>query len=449
VQQANYASEGAGFSRAALVSRKEGVQDTPVAVDRSQLARVVWLGVASTVSKEELDGRFPRTASLSPQGADAVFQKLDKEMEARFQQGDFQPSGFQLVPFAQQQPTDYALALLVNKERWRQELLFDGKWRWEYSIYGQLVFIDQQKQEICSSFPVALRTADAGDSPPTSEQTSRMVVSGLFGATDDPSGDKSLYGNCLAVLRNQAVKVRPDYCFEALEVEMAPGCAQPAILQTQTPHVQGAMGAVQYADDELVNFAGDTGALFVSHLGNGTHLPVHPYVKTRQGRENILALQFCGGKARILNTMGKLSLKLRPPVRQFSIRIEQLNCEVDPEWSGKYAVNILFGFQGMLEVIEPVTQRKVLEHRFDLSLAGIKQLPKALQEPYWQLARRKLLPEQFANNQYDSKWCWSNAMDSFLEQLTAEMLFAKADKAGRFQVLREDLSQIHPALGAR
>lgn len=424
---------GTGFDRSAIA------KPAPVkraAVPDSTRARVVWVGIATTVSDAELPGRFPRLSQAA--GLDNSIAPLILELESRIQAEFSRQSkfpGFDLVGQTdEQRPSDIGMALLINNERFWSEKTFEEDYRWEYGILGQVVFIDQQKQEICASYPIRSALLNVTGDPSTG-QISAMVRSVLIGSSDSGTESNSFFGKFCETMRSANLSVRSDYCFEVGRVSVDPACSSPTVLN------QG-IKAFSFDSFEMSIWKSELGPVLVNHLGNSSGLVLNPYVSKADGKDNILALHFQKGASRIVQSDENLSLRLRPPVRRFDLAIKGLTSAIDPQLSGKFVVNLVFGFNGTLSVVEPVSKRVVLEHAFDISLGGFKTLPKELRDIYWQNARRKLLPSQFENGEYDGKYCWWNSIGNFLDQITREMLFEKADQGRRFGALRQDLEHI-------
>jgi len=430
-----------GYNRADLLPAKANpVGAQPAAVVRE---RVVWLGIATTIADLEVTQRFPILSRAEGQNGSlgSVLTTLDRRIQTGLaNHGPF--PGFELVQqTGEQRPSDLGMALLLNKERFREEHLFEGTYRSEYGILGQLVFIDQQKQEICGSIPIGQRRwVNTTETPYTRDQLGTIARQALLGNGATAINDDSILGQIFKELEKAQLSIRSDYCFEVGTVSIDAQCLTPAILD---PTIK----PVSFGPSDLSMWEGEVGPLFAAHLANSAGLILNPYVAKSGGKDNILALQFLKGASRVVEADGKLSLRLRPPVRRFDIAISKLTCGLDAQWSGKYVVNLIFGFTGTISVVEPVTGRTVIDHGFDVSLEGFKTLPRELRDTYWKNARRKLLPDQFEKGDYDQKWCWQNSLENFLDQITSEMLFDKGDAGRRFSGLRSDLARITHALG--
>lgn len=422
-----------GFDRSAIAKPAPAKR---AAVPDSARERVVWIGIATTVSDAELPGRFPRLSQAA--GQNNSIAPLLLELESRIQTEFSRQSkfpGFDLMGQTdEQRPSDIGMALLINNERFRSEKTFEEAYRWEYGILGQVVFIDQQKQEICASYPIRSGLLNV-TGVPSAEQISAMVRAVLIGSSERGAESNSFLGNFCETMRRANLSVRSDYCFEVGSVSVDPACTLPTVDN------QG-IKTFSFDSSEMAVWKSELGPVLVNHLGNSSGLVLNPYVSKADGKDNILALHFQNGASRIVQSDGNLSLRLRPPVRRFDLTIKGLTSAIDPQLSGKFVVNLVFGFNGTLSVVEPISKRVVLEHAFDVSLGGFKTLPKELRDIYWKNARRKLLPSQFENGEYDGKYCWWNSIGNFLDQITREMLFEKADQGRRFGALRQDLEHI-------
>ena len=429
---------GNGFDRSAIA--KPLTPERPVLPEIAR-ERVVWLGIATTVVDSEVPERFPILSQAQETNASvsSIFVALDKQIQSRLA-GQPKYPGFNLIGQTEEQrPSDVGMALLINKERWRQEKVFEENYRWEYGILGQLVFIDQQKQEICGSYPLGFRLSQVTQSPPTHDQVSDLARRTLLEQEGGTSKANCLLSLFMEALQSTRLSIRSDYCFEVGSVRLDPQCATPTLSNAE-------MKPVGFDSHELALWESELGPVLVNHLGNGSGMVMNPYVAKAGGKDNILALHFLKEASRVVQAGVGLSLRLRPPVRRFDLQIKNLNCTKDSEWSGQYVVNLIFGFDGVLSETEPVTGRTVLAHSFDVSLNGFKGLPKGLRETYWRNARRKLLPSQFESGEYDSRWCWRNSIENFLDQISSEMLFELADRGGRFALVRADLTHITHSL---
>ena len=197
----------------------------------SNLERVVWLGISTTVIDAELPQRFPVLARADGTGSvSSLFTSLDTKIQARLA-SDRQFSGFDVIgPTDEQRPSDIGMALLVNKERWREERTYENKYLWEYGILGQLVFIDQQKQEICSSYPFGLRLRNISDSAPTPQQIAAVSRQTLLGMSENSGDADSFLGLFFKNLQRASVSIRADYCFDVGKVSISTNCLSPCIL---------------------------------------------------------------------------------------------------------------------------------------------------------------------------------------------------------------------------
>jgi len=418
-----------GFDRSALQSATTPRPGTQYSGSRE---RVVWVGIATTVSWSEIPNRFPNLTLSGGGSADSALLGVEQEITAFFKSKQF--SGFDIVDASEQRDSDIALALLLNKERYSQEKSFSGGYMVEYGLLGELVFIDQKNQTIIGSYPIGSKIRDLTKSLPDSEKIKEMVDEVLLAKADGSGSSSSIVGQFKQALADQHVSPRPRYCFEVGEVTLGDSCREPVFF--------GKTGKMSFDAEKLELWRGDIGTVFASDLGNNTGLSFNPYVSRRGNSDNILALHFKRDASRVIMANAPVSLRLPDPVRKFNIRIDSLNCEVDPEWTGKYVVNVIYGFVGSLSVIEPTTERAIGVYPFDVSLKGFKGLPKDMREVYWHNSRRKLTPDMFNAADYDQERCWKNSLENFLDQKTAEMLFEKADKASNYKALRDDLGKI-------
>lgn len=422
-----------GFSRSELRSA-----DRPIlgAHNSGVRERVVWAGIATTVSWSEIPAHFPKLTIAGGGGSpDSVLIGLDQKISTYLKSKTF--DGFDLVDAGQQRDSDIALAFLLNKERFSQEKSYDGRYLVEYGLLGELVFIDQQKQEILGSYPIGSNVRDQVDNLPGPDKITQMVGEVVCSKPENSTESISLIGQFKQALDSRQVSPRARYCFEVGEVAVSDNCRQPSYSGTEMKQKQPTVDAAG-----LEYLRGEIGAMFASDLGNNTGLSFNPYVSRHGGSDNILALHFRRDASRSIQATGIMTLRLPSPVRKFNIAIDSLSCEVDPEWTGKYVVNLIYGFAGSISVVEPVTGRAVGVYPFGVSLKSISRLPKDLRETYWQNSRRKLTPDMFRSSDYDQQRCWKNSLENFLDQKTAEMLFEKADKGNNYQTLRADLGKI-------
>lgn len=407
--------------------------------------RAVWLGVAATVVASELGERFPILSGDGTEaGANKVFAELNQRIWSSLSNhlgsaGAF--PGIELVELGQDRDTDLGMALLLNKERWREELTFEGKYRREYGILGQLVFIDQKKSELVASYPIGNRIAMISDAKASDQERSLMANGTLIGEADGASGKDSILHQFLKSIESSSVNPKPDYCLEVGKVLFSEACANPSYSGSKKDQIK----SLQLNPDELATWASEVGPILVNHLGNGTGHVFNPFVAKKTGKDNLISLNFLKGSPKVVNQKGPLSLRLPDPARRFDLEIEALSCEVDDEFTGKYVVNLVYGFRGTMTMYS-ADGVAVFSHPFDISLSGFKSLRKEQREQYWKNARRKLLPAQFEGGNYDPIWSWQNSVDNFLDQLALEMFFPKADVAARFKPVRDSLGGIHAAI---
>lgn len=440
--------EKKGYGRQDFKTANPSSQDRPVTgADPTPIIRqrVVWLGVASTVVDAEVGSRFP-ILSLAVDGGDGAsraFAELNQRIWATLSNhlgaaGKF--PGFELVEAGADRGSDLGMALLVNKERWREEVTFEGKSRREYGVLAQLVFIDQKKMELVASYPIGNRATMIAESKASDAEKVLMSRETLYGGTGG-GGHDSLLHQLLKTMEGSSVRVSPDYCMDVGNVSFREACLHPSYSGSRREQIK----KMDVDPEQLAVWASEAGSILVNHLGNDTGYAFNPFVARKSGKDNLISLNFLRGSPIVLNQKGPLSLRLRDPIRSFDLQIDGLSCEIDEEFTGKYVVNLIYGFRGMM-IMRSADGVEVFKHPFDVSLAGIKSFRKDLRETYWQKSRRKLLPAQFEEGAYDPRWNWQNSLDNFLDQLALEMFFPKADAAGRFNTLRANLGGIHAAI---
>jgi len=450
-RQASAAQEGKGFDNSEILAERRAVISGAAGGTRP---RVVWLGVSTTVVNSELAQRFPYLNRLpggvlgKGEGSKSTFVDWDIGIQREFKKrrDENRPfPAFDLIDAQDQRKSDIGLALLLNKEAWREESLIEGKYRQEYTLLGQVVFIDQENQQLLSSYPISVRIVDSKEGKKTDEEIIDQVRQLVFGKDQGSFAPETFLGTFVSALDSRALQVKPESCFETLTVTFASACENPVYRDApdilSTPIVQ-----VRFSTEELNVWASEVGPVLTGHLGRGV-LPsgdlvvMNPFISRRSGKDNILNLQFQKGASRVLNGESPLSLKLKTPTRSFFLEITGLNCEVDPKWTGKYVVNLIYGFQFRLLMKNPADE-VVFETNLDVSLEGFKKLPKNLREDYWMFTRRKMIPDQFEAGAYDSKWTWKHSLDSFLDGLTSQIFSEKYDTNGKFELLRKNLKEI-------
>lgn len=449
-RQALADQQGKGFDNSEILAERRAVISGAAGETRP---RVVWLGVSTTVVNSELTQRFPYLNRLpggvlgKGEASKSTFVDWDIGIQREFKKrrDENRPfPAFDLIDAQDQRKSDIGLALLLNKETWREEQLIEN-YRQEYSLLGQVVFIDQENQQLLSSYPISVVKVDSKDGKKTDEEIAEQVRLLVFGNDQNSFSPETLLGQFISALEKRALQVKPETCFETLSVSFDPACEIP-LYRDALELTSEAIVKVKYTKDELDEWASNIGPVFSSYLCRGV-LPsgdpvvMNPFISKQSGKDNILSLQFQKGASRTLSGDGSLSLKLKPATRSFALEIKSLNCEVDPKFTGKYVVNLIFGFKGKLLVRNPV-EEVVFETDLDASLDGFKKLPKNLQEDYWQFTRRKMTPDLFKSGSYDSKWTWQNSLDNFLDGLTSQIFGEKYDAHGQFKLLRKNLKDI-------
>lgn len=450
-RQASAVQEGKGFDNSEILAERRAVISGAAGTTRP---RVVWLGVSTTVVNSELAQRFPYLDRLSGgvlgKGGETKSTFVDwdigiqREFKKRRDENRPFPS-FDLIDAQEQRKSDIGLALLLNKEAWREEPLIEGKYRQEYTLLGQVVFIDQENQQLLSSYPISVKLVDSKDGKKTDEEITEQVRQLVFGKDQGSFSPETFLGMFVSALDKRALQVKPETCFETLTVTFDPACENP-VYRDALDVLSKPIAQVKFTAEELNEWASEVGPVFSGHMGRGV-LPsgdlvvMNPFISKKSGRDNILNLQFQKGASRALNGDGPLSLKLKSATRSFVLEIKGLNCEVDPKWTGKYVVNLIYGFRGRLLMQNPVGE-VVFETDLDVSLEGFKKLPKNLREDYWMYTRRKMIPDQFEAGAYDSKWTWRHSLDSYLDGLTSQMFGESYDTNGQFKPLRKNLKEI-------
>lgn len=432
----------AGFDRDAFQPEGRPILAKGLA---SNPQRVVWLGVAATVVHSELSERFPVMACGGGNGEVGVrlsqlLERVGASLSQHVGKAGSLP-GLGLVEPGSSRPTDLGMALLVNKERWREELTFEGKYRREYGVLGQLAFFDQARSQLVASYPLGARVSALGESKATLEERELLVRKALMGEGDGRPSSNSILGQFMQALGNPRIAARPPFCLEVGTVTLSRDCRAPVCLGSRKESIKEAA----FDAGDLALWEGEIGAVLVNHLGHGTGYVFNPYVARGSGKDNLLSLNFLGGSPQVLGGRGSLSLRLPDPARRLDLKIDALSCEVDDEFTGKYVVNLIYGFRGSLTMYG-ADDAVLLTRPFDVSLAGFQSLPRGLRESYWQNARRKLLPAQFEAGNYDPRWNWRNSLDNFLDRLALELFFPKADVAGHYRGFRESLAGIRPAI---